>query len=137
MAVEAVTAKFNGNGRTRMNTECSMINKFRENPCDSVAKHKLLLFLNREVYHGGLEGGGAGGDGTAACDDDHTLAEEGLALGSLEVLHRGLTAVVGADDTTCSLAIEIDHVFSPGTEVAVFVDHLGGDERGVLALIVL
>jgi len=43
-----------------MNTECSMINKFRENPCDSVAKHKPLLFLNREVYHGGLEGGGIG-----------------------------------------------------------------------------
>ena len=93
-----------------------------------------MLTLERNI--GGVEGWGLDGDGTRTLDDDQTFAEEGFALGGGEALHGGLTTVVGAEDLAIALADEDYLIFSPGTEVAVLIDHLGHDEGGILALVI-
>ena len=78
-----------------------------------------------------------GRDRAVTLHHHHALAEEGLALRRLKILHRGLAAVIRSDDTTIALTDEVDLVFGPRTEVTVLIDHLGGDKRRLLTLIIL
>ena len=77
-----------------------------------------------------------GSEGAGTFDDDDAFSEESFATGRGKALHRGLTAVVGAKDRGVARNGECDLVFSPRTEVAIFIDHLGSDEGGGLTLVI-
>ena len=73
--------------------------------------------------------------GVLDAQDDHGLAEEGLAMVGLEALGGELAAIIDANDVGI-LGREIDLVLGPGTERALAVGDFGSDKDRMLALIV-
>ena len=58
---------------------------------------------------------------------------EGPARGRCESLHRSLATVIGGNDIA---SLEVYLIISPRAEVAILVDHLGGDKGEVLAFVI-
>ena len=58
---------------------------------------------------------------------------ECFARGRCETLHRSLATVIGGNDIG---PLEMNLIISPRAEVAILVDHLGGDEGEVLAFVI-
>jgi len=73
--------------------------------------------------------------GVLDAQDDHGLAEEGLAMVGLEALGGELAAIIDTDNVGI-LGREIDLVFGPGAERALAVGDFGSDKDRMLALIV-